>query len=89
MKKSSIVFMLSVFLCSMLYAGSLYHNALSASKNADSFLVVKINEQRQIVAQHHVIFAFIEIKVHVEHSGNVGHKRHDTCQCFQVNVEYF
>ena len=52
MKKSSIVFMLSVFLCSMLYAGSLYHNALSASKNADSFLVVKINEQRQIVAQY-------------------------------------
>ena len=52
MKKSSIVFMLSVFLCSMLSAGSLYHNALSASKNADSFLVVKINEQRQIVAQY-------------------------------------
>ena len=44
--------MLSVFLCSMLSAGSLYHNALSASKNADSFLVVKINEQRQIVAQY-------------------------------------
>lgn len=36
----------------MLSAGSLYHNALSASKNADSFLVVKINEQRQIVAQY-------------------------------------
>ena len=52
MKKSSIVFMSSVFLCSMLSAGSLYHNALSASKNADSFLVVKINEQRQIVAQY-------------------------------------
>lgn len=52
MKKSSIVFMLSVFLCSMLSAGSLYHNALSASKNADSFLVVKINEQRQIIAQY-------------------------------------
>ena len=52
MKKSSIVFMLSVFLCSMLSAGSLYHNVLSASKNADSFLVVKINEQRQIVAQY-------------------------------------
>ena len=52
MKKSSIVFMSSVFLCSMLSAGSLHHNALSASKNADSFLVVKINEQRQIVAQY-------------------------------------
>ena len=52
MKKSSTVFILSVFLCSMLSAGSLYHNALSASKNADSFLVVKINEQRQIVAQY-------------------------------------
>ena len=52
MKKSSIVFMLSVFLCSMLSAGSLYHNALSAAKDADSFLVVKINEQRQIVAQY-------------------------------------
>ena len=44
--------MSSVFLCSMLSAGSLHHNALSASKNADSFLVVKINEQRQIVAQY-------------------------------------
>ena len=52
MKKSSIVFMSSVFLCLMLSAGSLHHNALSASKNADSFLVVKINEQRQIVAQY-------------------------------------
>ena len=52
MKKFLIVFILSVFLCPMLSAGSLYHNALSASKNADSFLVVKINEQRQIVAQY-------------------------------------
>lgn len=52
MKKFLIVFILSVFLCSMLSAESLYHNALSASKNADSFLVVKINEQRQIVAQY-------------------------------------
>ena len=52
MKKFLIVFILSVFLSPMLSAGSLYHNALSASKNADSFLVVKINEQRQIVAQY-------------------------------------
>ena len=36
----------------MLSAGGLYHNALSAAKDADSFLVVKINEQRQIVAQY-------------------------------------
>ena len=52
MKKSFLVFMISIFLCSMLSAGGLYHNALSAAKDADSFLVVKINEQRQIVAQY-------------------------------------
>ena len=52
MKKSFLVFMISIFLCSMLPAGSLYHNAWSAAKDADSFLVVKINEQRQIVAQY-------------------------------------
>ena len=52
MKKSSIVFMLSVFLCSMLSAGELYHNVLSAAKDADSFAVVKINDQRQVVAQY-------------------------------------
>ncbi len=52
MKKSFLIFMISIFLCSMLPAGSLYHNALSAAKDADSFLVVKINEQRQIVAQY-------------------------------------
>ena len=52
MKKSCLVFMIAIFLCSMLSAGSLYHNALSAAKDADSFLVVKINEQRQIIAQY-------------------------------------
>ena len=52
MKKSFLIFMISIFLCSMLSAGGLYHNALSAAKDADSFLVVKINEQRQIVAQY-------------------------------------
>ena len=52
MKKFFLVFMISIFLCSMLSAGGLYHNALSAAKDADSFLVVKINEQRQIIAQY-------------------------------------
>ena len=51
-KKYFLIFMISIFLCSMLSAGGLYHNALSAAKDADSFLVVKINEQRQIVAQY-------------------------------------
>ncbi|HBK29860.1 MAG TPA: hypothetical protein DDZ04_09270 [Parabacteroides sp.] len=30
----------------------MYHNVLSAAKDADSFLVIKINEQRQIVVQY-------------------------------------
>ena len=52
MKNFSLIFILSTFLCSILSAGSLYHNVLSAAKDADSFLVIKINEQRQIVVQY-------------------------------------
>ncbi len=52
MKNFSLIFILSTFLYSILSAGSLYHNVLSAAKDADSFLVIKINEQRQIVVQY-------------------------------------
>ena len=52
MKKSFLVFVLLLFLCSILSAGELYHNVLSAAKDADSFAVVKINDQRQVVAQY-------------------------------------
>lgn len=37
---------------STLSASNFYHNVLSAAKDADSFIVVKINEQRQDVAQY-------------------------------------
>ena len=42
----------SVSFCSTLSARNFYHNVLSAVKDADSFVVVKINNQRQVVAQY-------------------------------------
>ena len=44
--------MVSVAFCSALSARNFYHNVLSAVKDADSFIVVKINDQRQAVAQY-------------------------------------
>ena len=44
--------MVSVAFCSTLSARNFYHNVLSAVKDADSFVVVKINNQRQVVAQY-------------------------------------
>ena len=52
MKKSFLPFVLLLFLCSILSAGELYYNVLSAAKDADSFAVIKINDQRQVVDQY-------------------------------------
>lgn len=52
MKTLFLILMTSVAFCSTLSASSFYHNVLSATKDADSFLVVKINEQRQVIAQY-------------------------------------
>ena len=52
MKKFFLLMIVSVFFCSTLSARNFYHNVLSAVKDADSFVVVKINNQRQVVAQY-------------------------------------
>ena len=52
MKKFFLLMIVSVSFCSTLSARNFYHNVLSAVKDADSFVVVKINNQRQVVAQY-------------------------------------
>ena len=52
MKNFFLFMMVSVAFNSTLYASNFYHNVLSAAKDADSFVVVKINNQRQVVAQY-------------------------------------
>ena len=52
MKKIFLIMMVSVAFCSTLSARNFYHNVLSAVKDADSFIVVKINDQRQAVVQY-------------------------------------
>ena len=52
MEKIFLIMMVSVAFCSTLSARNFYHNVLSAVKDADSFIVVKINDQRQAVVQY-------------------------------------